>query len=491
MKLIFEKSKDGSAPNILPDLEEGIPKEENEFLEKENKLNLPELPENEIMRHFVKLSQNTYSIDSGFYPLGSCTMKYNPKINEDIARLNSFAQLHPYQFFINDNDQVQGALQLMYELEQDLCEITGMDAFTLQPAAGAHGEFTGLMIVKKYFHDRKEFQRKKILVPDSAHGTNPATVAICGFETVPIKSNKDGLVDISDLNEKMSEDVACMMLTNPNTLGLFERDIQKITSILHEHGAIVYCDGANMNAITGVAKPGDMGFDIMHINTHKTFSTPHGGGGPGAGPVGVKEHLAGYLPKPYITREEREEKKSHYKLNYEPYNPTIQHTDSIGRVKAFYGNFGILVRAYTYIRTHGGSGLRKNAENAVLNANYLRNKLQDYYDLAYKRVCMHEFILSDKDMPNKVTTNHIAKRLLDYNQHAPTIYFPLIVPGALMIEPTETENKARLDEFADAMIKIREEAQKDPDLVKNAPHTTPVKKLDAVTAARKPNVKWQ
>lgn len=522
MQLIFEISKHGSATRMLPELEEGITKIDlsksalKEFIQAHGNssysLDLPEVPENEIIRHYVALSRRNVGIDTTFYPLGSCTMKYNPKINEDTARLEGFAQLHPMQIFTGQHtpqDHVQGALQLLYELEQDLCEITGMDAATLQPAAGAHGELTGMMVAKKYFHDRKEFQRRKVLIPDSAHGTNPASAAICNFEIVTIKSNNQGLVDIEDLRKHLNEQSAVFMITNPNTLGLFEKNIVEICNVVHEAGALVYCDGANMNAMVGITKPGEMGFDMMHLNLHKTFSTPHGGGGPGAGPCLVKEHLKNCLPLPRILREEtdgtgveydnysRKEirtKRYRYKLVYTPYDPNFAGTaatSSIGRVKAFFGNFGILVRAYTYIKAHGASGLRKNTEYAVLNANYLRAILQEHYDLPHKVVCKHEFVLSDKDMPNGVTTLDIAKRLLDYGQHAPTIYFPMIVHGAIMIEPTETENLERLNEFAYAMIKIKEEAASNPDLVKKAPHTTVVGRLDAVAAARKPNVRWK
>lgn len=523
MQLIFEISKHGSATRMLPELEEGITKLDlskdarlSEFVNNTSSftaLDLPEVPENEIIRHYVALSRRNMGIDTAFYPLGSCTMKYNPKINEDTARLEGFSQLHPMQIFTDEytpQDHVQGALQLLYELEQDLCDITGMDAATLQPAAGAHGELTGLMVAKKYFHDRKEFQRRKVLVPDSAHGTNPASAAICNFEIVTIKSNEHGLVDIEDLKKHLNNEnneVAVFMITNPNTLGLFERNIVEICNVVHEAGALVYCDGANMNALVGIAKPGEMGFDMMHLNLHKTFSTPHGGGGPGAGPCLVKENLKNCLPMPRITREETGEtvieydnysrkeirsKKYRYKVVYTHHDSNLAaQSSSIGRVRAFFGNFGILVRAYTYIKAHGASGLRKNTENAVLSANYLRIVLQKYYYLPHKVVCKHEFVLSDKDVPNGVTTLDIAKRLLDYGQHAPTIYFPMIIHGAIMIEPTETESIERLDEFAAAMIKIKEESSLNPELVKKAPHTTVVGRLDAVAAARKPNVRWK
>ena len=396
-------------------------------------------------------------------------MKYNPKINEDMARLDGFANLHPQ----TPATYAQGALQLMYELEQYLVEITGMDAFTLQPAAGSHGELLGIMIIKKFF-ERKEEKRSIILVPDSAHGTNPASVTLCGFDSVEVKSNEHGEINLEDLKSKITPEVAGIMITNPNTLGLFERDIQTICKQMHDNGSLVYMDGANLNAIVGITKPGDFGIDILHSNLHKTFSTPHGGGGPGSGPVGVKAHLADLLPVPKIIKE-----GTVYSLKQD-----LPH--SIGRMRAFYGNFGILVRAYTYIRTLGKQGIPAIGENAVLNANYLLAKLKNDYHLPYPRTCMHEFVLNDKDLANGVITTDVAKRLLDFGMYAPTIYFPLIVPGAIMIEPTETESKETLDEFADTMLTIKKEAEVNPELVKGAPHTTPVSRLNEVLAARKP-----
>jgi glycine dehydrogenase subunit 2 len=480
MKLIFEKSKPGRVGINLPDcdvpekkIEELIP---GDFLRSE--LNLPEVSEVEVVRHYTKLSTQNYGIDTGFYPLGSCTMKYNPKVNEEIARFPGFKSLHPLQ----DEKLSQGALELIYHLEKILCEITGMDGFTLQPAAGAHGELAGLMMVKAYFKHRGE-RRTKIIVPDSSHGTNPASATLCGYESITIKSNERGTVDLEELKKVLNEDIACLMLTNPNTLGLFEEEILEITAIAHKRGTLVYCDGANMNAFLGIARPGDMGFDIIHLNLHKTFSTPHGGGGPGSGPLGVKKSLIPFLPRPSIKEEE-----GIYSLDYD--KPL-----SVGKIKAFYGNFGVMVKAYAYLRALGPEGLREVAENAVLNANYLMRKLKSYYYLPFDRVCMHEFVLSGKrQLERGVHTNDIAKRLLDYGFHAPTVYFPLIVSEAIMIEPTETESKETLDEFAKAMVRIAKEAQSNPEIVKTAPHPAAEggrSRLDATTAARRPNLRWK
>lgn len=473
MKLIFEKGSSGRSAVELPKLEIA----EKEIIPKESlreEVNLPELSEVEVVRHYTAMSKRNYGVDSGFYPLGSCTMKYNPKINEDLARLSGFTNLHPLQ----PEELSQGSLQLMWELERMLCEICGMYTFSLQPAAGAHGELTGIMIMKAYFKKKKE-SRTKVLVADSSHGTNPASVAMCNFESVEVKSNSEGDLDLEDLKSKMDESVAGLMLTNPNTLGLFDKNIIEICRIVHSKGGLVYCDGANMNALVGISKPGDAGYDIIHLNLHKTFSTPHGGGGPGSGPVGVKKELAKFLPGPVV-----EKKAGKFVLNYGG-------KDSIGRVKAFYGNFSVMVKAYVYIKGLGYVGLKRVAENAVLNANYLKERLKKTYDLPYDRICMHEFVLSDKNLPNDVTTNDVAKRLLDYGFHAPTIYFPLIVRGAIMIEPTETEPKETLDEFAAAMNRIAKEALEQPDLVKKAPQNTPVKRVDAVKAARQPDLRWK
>jgi len=470
MQLIFEKSKEGRIGSELPNLD--VPKKDNlipnGFLR--NELNLPEVDEVTIIRHYTALSRRNFGVDNGFYPLGSCTMKYNPKVNEDIARLEGFALLHPY------SPHNQGALQLMYELNEMLCEITGMNKFTLQPAAGAHGELTGLMIIKKYFEDKKE-KRNIIITPDSSHGTNPASSTMCGFTTITVHSNEKGQVNIEELKKELTKDVAAIMLTIPNTLGIFEEQILEITKLVHDNGSLVYMDGANMNALLGIAKPADFGVDVLHLNLHKTFSTPHGCGGPGAGPVGVKEFLKEYLPIPIV-----EKTNENYKLNY-------KNKKSIGKVKAFYGNFGIMVRAYSYIKSIGADGLKAVAENAVLNANYMKEKLKKYFKLPYDWLCKHEFVLSDEGMPNDVTTTDIAKRLLDYGFHPPTIYFPLIVHGAIMIEPNETESKETMDSFIETMIKIKDEANSDPEIVKTAPHTTVVKRLDAVKAARELNLR--
>lgn len=478
--LIFEMSKPGRVAYSLPELDvpevdvaEVIP---DSFL-RQQPAELPEVSELQLMRHYTELSTRNHGVDSGFYPLGSCTMKYNPKINEDVARYVGFSKIHPYQ----PEESVQGALELLYRLQEDLKEITGMDEVTLQPAAGAQGEWTGLMLIRKYHESRGEGDiRTKVIVPDSAHGTNPASASVAGLETITIPSNEKGLVELDELKKAVGSDTAALMLTNPNTLGLFEEEIAEIAKIVHEAGGLLYYDGANANAILGIARPGDMGFDVVHLNLHKTFTTPHGGGGPGAGPVGVKKELIPFLPKPVLRKE-----GEHYTLD-------DNRPDSIGRVKAYYGNFGILVRAYTYIRTMGAEGLRKVSEQAVINANYMMRKLEKYYDLPYRQHCKHEFVLSGRKQKKLgVRTLDIAKRLLDFGYHPPTIYFPLIVEECLMIEPTETESKETLDEFIEVMIQIAKEAEENPELVQEAPHTTVVKRLDEVTAARKPILRWK
>jgi glycine dehydrogenase subunit 2 len=437
---------------------------------------LPEVSELDVVRHYTALSHRNYSIDEGFYPLGSCTMKYNPKINEDVARQAGFTRIHPYQ----PEELVQGALQLLWELEHDLAEISGMDRVTFQPAAGAHGEMTALLMISRYFEDRGE-HRTTVVVPDSAHGTNPASAAIAGFEVTEVKSDRRGNIDLDALKSVLTPQVAALMLTNPNTLGLFEEQILEVARAVHNVGAQLYLDGANFNAILGVTRPGDQGFDVMHFNLHKTFTTPHGGGGPGAGAVGIRSHLVPYLPVPTVERDGQR-----FALDY-------ARPKSIGKIRAFYGNFGNLVRAYAYIRTMGPDGLRQAAEMAVLNANYVLSRLRDHYDLPFDRICKHEFVLSGRRQcdAHHVTTKDMAKRLLDYGFHSPTIYFPLIVDEAIMIEPTETESIQTLDQFVDAMIAIAGEAETNPDLVRGAPHDTPVSRLDDVTAARKPVLRWR
>jgi glycine dehydrogenase subunit 2 len=473
MSVIFQKSNKGKKGMSLPEWNIGqydpIPQE---YLN--DGVQFPEVSELDAVRHYTGLSRKNFGVDTGMYPLGSCTMKYNPKINEKAAALPGFTSLHP----LADASVSQGALRIMHELAGYLSEITGMDSFSLAPAAGAHGELTGVMIIKKYFEDIRE-KRRVILVPDSAHGTNPASVAMCGFDVMEVPSTPEGDVDIDALSGMVDGNVAAMMLTSPNTFGLFDRNILKISEILHAKGALFYCDGANLNAVMGKASVKDMGFDVMHINLHKTFSTPHGGGGPGSGPVGVVRKLSDYLPVPVVVRDD-----SGYRFEYD-------RPESIGRVHSFYGNFLVMIKAYVYIRMLGPEGVRAVGENAVLNANYILARLKKEYNLPVDRICKHECVLSDKDMPNGVTTNDIAKRILDYGFHAPTIYFPLQVHGAIMIEPTETESLADLDLFADAMLKIKRESESDPDIVKTAPHTTPVRRVDAVSAARKPVLKWE
>ena len=434
----------------------------------------PEVAEFDVIRHYTRLSQLNFSVDTNFYPLGSCTMKYNPRLNERVAAMPGFAWLHPLQ----PAAQTQGILELLYELERLLCAITGMGAFTLQPAAGAQGELTGLKIIAAY-QRRKRRTRSTILIPDSAHGTNPASAALSGFTVVQLRSGPDGLIDLGELKSKLTKDVAALMLTNPNTLGLFERDIQTIAALLHERDALVYMDGANMNALMGIAKPGEMGVDILQLNLHKTFSTPHGGGGPGAGPVGVAKALEDFLPVPRV-------RKSGAKFAWESTGRS-----TIGRVHGFYGNVGVLVRAYTYIRTLGREGLMRASETAIINANYLKVKLQETFPVKYDSSCMHEFVVTLKALKaNGVTAMDVAKRLLDYGFYAPTVYFPLIVEEALMIEPTETESRETLDQFAQALISIAHEAKTNPELVRRAPQRMAVDRLDEVKAAREPNLRW-
>lgn len=471
-KIIFEKSENVDGINIS-DIDDKVDFIDEKLLRK-TPLNLPQISELEVMRHYKELSDKNFCIEKGFYPLGSCTMKYNPKVNELLAGLEGFANLHPLQ---SDEDS-QGALELMYNLECSLKEITGMDAISLQPAAGAHGELSGMMIIKKYFESIGE-TRTKVIIPDSAHGTNPASAKMCGFECVELASDEKGQVDVTALKALLDKDVAAIMMTNPNTLGLFEENILEISKIMHDNGSLLYYDGANFNAIMGYTNPKIMGFDVVHINLHKTFSTPHGGGGPGAGPIGVVDKLKDFLPVPVISFDGEK-----YYRNYDLKN-------SIGQVKSFYGNFGVLVRAYAYILMMGNN-LKTVSEDAVLNANYLKEKLKGTYELPYDYTCMHEFVLSgDKQKEQGVSTLGIAKKLMDENTHPPTVYFPLIVHEAIMIEPTETESKQRLDEFVDVMLKIAKEIEENPEEVLKSPQTAPVKKINETLAARQPDLRYK
>lgn len=475
---VFEKSTTGRMGFRLP--KSDIEEREFDFpthLTRQKPLNLPELSEPDVVRHYTELAGKNYSVDKGFYPLGSCTMKYNPKVNEYTASLEGFTEIHPYQPW----EFTQGSLKLMFELKEVLCEITGMDEMTLQPAAGAHGELTGMLIARAYHLSRNDTKRHIALVPDSAHGTNPASAAMAGFDVIELKSTEDGLVDLEELKRYLNEEVAVLMLTNPNTLGLFEKDIIKIAQIVHDVGALLYYDGANLNAIMGRVRPGDTGFDIVHLNLHKTFSAPHGMGGPGSGPVGVKKFLAEFLPIPVIRKEN------------ETYYPDFNLPKSIGRTRSFYGNFSVLVKAYTYILTMGKDGLTHASRMAVLNANYLRILISRFLKIASPRVCMHEFVVDGSDFVKQTNVKilDVAKRLLDYGVHAPTVYFPLIVHEDMMIEPTETESKDTLDRFAKILEAIIEESKTNPELVKNAPYKTPVRRLDDVTATKKPIYRWK
>ncbi len=477
-KLIYEKSRAGRRAEILPKPQVPV-KELSSFIPakflRDKPPALPEVGELDAVRHFVRLSHLNHCIDTGFYPLGSCTMKYNPKVNDAMAALEGFRDLHPHQ----PQDQIQGALELLYNLERSISSVVGLPHVTLQPAAGAHGEMTGLLLIKAYFEAKGETKRKKVIVPDTAHGTNPATAALIGFDVVEIKSNDRGLVDLDALKKVLGPDTAAIMLTNPNTLGLFEEDIMEVQRLVHEAGGLLYYDGANLNAIMGIVRPGDMGFDVCHLNLHKTFSTPHGGGGPGGCAVACRDLLEPFLPKPTIRKE-----ANGFKLDFD-------RPQSIGKVKGFYGNFGILVRAYAYILAHGGNGLHQVSKDAILNANYLKVKLSRNFVVAHSQPCMHEFVLSGvKQKERGVATLNLASRLLDYGVHAPTVYFPLVVPEAMMIEPTETENKETLDRFAEIMLTIDKEIDENKELVLSAPINTPVGRLDEATAARKPNLRW-
>ncbi len=478
--LIFEISKPDRRAYSLPVLD--VPAKSIEQLLPESELrkkpaDLPEVSEIDVVRHFTRLSQLNHGVDIGFYPLGSCTMKYNPKINEYAANLPGFNRIHPYV----PEELAQGALQLMYELQGYLAEIAGMDHVSLQPAAGAHGELAGILIIRAYHRARNDMKRTKILIPDSAHGTNPASAALGGFTVVEVPSDERGGIDVEALEAAMDDTVAGLMLTNPNTLGLFDENIERIEKIVHGKGGLLYYDGANANAILGISRPGDMGFDVLHFNLHKTFGTPHGGGGPGSGPVAVKDFLEPFLPVPTVVLEDGK-----YRLNYD-------RPQTIGQMKSFYGNFLVMVKAYAYIRSLGPDGLREASRDAVLNANYLLSRVREYYDVPYDRYCKHEFVISPSKIKKQtgVRTLDISKRLLDYGVHPPTNYFPLIVDEALMIEPTETESKETLDYFADALIAIAKEAYEDPETVKSAPHTTVVGRLDEAGAARNLNIRWE
>lgn len=469
MKTIFEKENNTGI--CLTDEKEDLSFLDSAFL-RSGKVGLPNVGELEVLRHYKELSDKNFCIEKGFYPLGSCTMKYNPKVNELAASLEGFVNLHPH----TADENSQGSLKLMYLLQEALKRITGMDAVTLQPAAGAHGELTGMMVVKKYFEVKGE-KRTKVIIPDSAHGTNPASAHMCGFEIISVKSNEKGQVDIEALKEVLDSEVAAIMMTNPNTLGIFEENVLEISKLMHENGSLLYYDGANFNAIMGYTNPKLMGFDVVHLNLHKTFATPHGGGGPGAGPVCVVEKLKEYLPTPVV------------KFDGEKYFKEYNLEHSIGHVRGFYGNFGVLVRAYSYILMMG-ENLKNATEDAVLNANYLKEKLKKYYDLPYDEPCMHEFVLSGERQKHNfgISTLNIAKRLMDSNTHPPTVYFPLIVHEAIMIEPTESETKAKLDEFIDTMISIAKECEDDSEKILSAPHTTPVKRVDETLAARHPDL---
>lgn len=487
--LIFEKTSPGRRCFILPACDVPVKSVTDllpQVMVRKDEAKLPEVSEIDVVRHFTRLSQKNYCVDTNFYPLGSCTMKYNPKTNEESARLEGFTKLHPYQ----PPGQCQGILKLLYNLEQMLKDISGMSAFTLQPAAGAHGELTGMLIIRAYL-ERKGEKRHKIIIPDSAHGTNPASAALCGYEVESIRSTAEGLIDLKKLKEVFTRDTAAIMITNPNTLGLFEKDILEICKIAHDAGGLVYCDGANMNALLGIARPGDMGIDILHLNLHKTFSTPHGGGGPGAGPIGVTKELIQFLPIPRIEMEERIATDDTEKNIQKKYVLKYKYPDSIGRVRAFCGHIGMMIRTYTYLLSLGKEGVCKVSEYAVLNANYLRHKLEKYYDIPYGKTCMHEFVISAVRQKTKgVSALDIAKRLLDYGFHAPTIYFPLIVEEAIMVEPVETESREILDAFADVMIQIAVDVDQQPEVVRDSPKTTPIGRPDEVKAAREPNLRW-
>ncbi len=474
MKLVFERSVPGRYSSVLPVSD--VPSTPlSPELQRTTPLPLPELAEIDVSRHYKELAKQVHGVNDGFYPLGSCTMKYNPAVHEELAALPGFAGVHPLQ----DENTVQGCMELMHRAEHYVCQVTGMDGVTFQPAAGAHGEFTGLMMIKAYHRGRNDTKRTKIIVPDSAHGTNPATVTMTGFTVVNVASSADGCVDLEGLRAVVGEDTAGLMLTNPNTLGVFDKNIGEITKIIHDAGGLNYYDGANLNAIMGVVRPGDMGFDVIHLNLHKTMATPHGGGGPGSGAVGAKEILLPYLPcdRPIVSGD-----------GY----TFVQPPHSMGRVKAFYGNFGVVVRAYAYMRMLGGEGLRAAAQTAVLNANYMKHRLAPHCTVATEGICMHEFILSLETIKKEtgIAAMDVAKAMLDYGMHPPTMYFPLIIKEALMFEPTETESKETLDEACDVVIGLLQKAYSDPDALHHAPSTTPISRPDEVLAARKPILRY-
>jgi len=487
---VFERSREGRRAFVAPEAD--VPEVPvSELLPvsqlREQPAELPEISEPELVRHYVTLSSKNFHLDEGFYPLGSCTMKHNPKLHERVAALPGHARLHPLQ----DPDHAQGALELMWRLQGALSEIAGLPHVSLQPSAGSHGELAGLLLTRAYHEDRGE-RRHKVLTPDTAHGTNPATVTMAGYEVVKVGTAEDGGVDLDDLREKATDDVACLMLTNPNTLGLFDRNIEEIARIVHDVGATLYYDGANLNAVMGIARPGDMGFDIVHFNLHKTFTQPHGGGGPGAGPIAVSDRIEPFLPSPQVVRRDGANGSGpRFDLDHDRPN-------SIGKLRGFQGNFGVFVRSYAYICSLGGDGLKEASQVAVLNANYLKARLAEegiaeYLPIAFDRTCMHEFVLSGKGAREKlgVKTLDLAKRMLDHGVHPPTVYFPLLVDEALMIEPTETETKERLDHFADVVRAILEEAAEDPEIARHAPYTTPVRRLDEAGAAKRPVVRWR
>ncbi|HHV10136.1 MAG TPA: aminomethyl-transferring glycine dehydrogenase subunit GcvPB [Clostridiales bacterium] len=476
MKLIFEKSIAGRGCDLLPECDVPVAAVGNKFI-RNSEIHLPEVSETELSRHYTELMKRTFGVNDGFYPLGSCTMKYNPKVNDEVAGLPGFAEIHPLQ----PVGTVQGCLEVMKLAEEYLCEITGMEAMDFQPAAGAHGEFTGLKLIAAYHKERKDTKRTKIIVPDSAHGTNPASAAMSGFSVVNVASTKEGYVDPEELRKVVGEDTAGFMLTNPNTVGMFDENILELTKIIHDAGGLNYYDGANLNAIMGLVRPGDMGFDVVHLNLHKTFSTPHGGGGPGSGPVGCKERLVRYLPTPRIIL-----KDGRYEFAEKP-------LESIGRVKAFYGNFRVVVRALAYILTLGGEGLRNASENAVLNANYMMQKLQGIFDMPFSGHCMHEFVISLEQLKQEkgVSALDFAKTLLDYGMHPPTMYFPLIVHEALMVEPTETETKENLELAVEVYKAVLEQARKEPEMLHQSPAKTVIGRPDEVMAARNPVLRYQ